>query len=211
MGLSVKRFIGVAAALVCALVLVSSASAFAAGEDQAKAYIQKLGADVLATVQSKKLSQQQKNSKLESYFNTHVDIDWVGRFATGRFWKQATDAQKARYLKEYRRFIISHYTARFNEYTGGGFEVTDARDDGNNEYTVSMKVGTEKPIMLDYRVRRQGGGFRIFDLNIEGVSMITTQRSEFTSLISSKGMDALSDELNRKTSAIVKTGNADAS
>lgn len=198
----------------CALALMVSGSfsspARADGEDQAKTYIQSLGNQVLAVVQSTKLSQPQKNAKLESLFNTHVDIDWVGKFAVGRFWKQVTDAQKARYLKEYRRFLVSHYTARFNEYTGGGFDVTGARDDGNGEYTVSMKVGAEKPVMLDYHVRKGGGGFKIFDLNIEGVSMITTQRSEFTSVISSKGIDALSDELNRKTTAIQKTGNADA-
>ncbi len=207
-----KRLFSFGCTLALAMVLgfVAIAPAHAGGEDQAKAYIQSLADQVLSTVQSKK-SQAQKNAKLEGLFNSHVDIDWVGKFVTGRFWKQATDAQKSRYLKEYRRFLISHYTARFNEYTGGGFTIAGAREDSDNEYTVSMKVGTEKPVNLDYHVRKSGGGFKIFDLNIEGVSMITTQRSEFTSVISSKGLDYLSDELARKTAAIQKTGNADAS
>ncbi len=198
------------AALV-ALFLTAS-PVVASGEDQAKTYVQNLAQQVISTVQSKSLSQKQKNAKLEGLFNTQVDIDWIGKFVTGRFWKQATESQKSRYLKEYRRFVVSHYTARFNEYTGGGFTVTDAREDGEGEYTVSMMIGAkDKPILVDYRLRRFSGGFRIFDLNIEGVSMITTQRSEFTSVISSKGLDYLAEELSRKTTAIVKTGKADAS
>jgi phospholipid transport system substrate-binding protein len=194
-----------------ASLLLPSVPSFAASAqpsvEAASRYVEALGNSAVETISSKTLDKETKRIKIEQLFRDNVDIDWVGRFVLGRFWRQITDEQKSHYLKEYEAFLIQHYATRFVDYTGGSFKITGARDDSDNEYTVSMQIKSSddagEPVMVDYRVRADGkknkGGFVVFDIIVEGVSMITTQRSEFTSVVANKGMDYLITQLANKT------------
>lgn len=174
-----------------------------AGADAAGKYVEGLGNQALAAISDKSASKEKKQAVLDKLFKDNVDIPWVGRFVMGRYWREASEQQKADYLREYEAFIIKHYTSRFTEYTSGTFKVTDAKDDGDNEYTVSMQLQGEsassEPVLVDYRLRNEKGAFKIFDVIVEGVSLITTQRSEFASVISHHGIDHLIAQLKNKS------------
>lgn len=193
-----------------ALLGTSPQPSYAGSVDTASKYVEGLGNSALETISNTKLSKEKKQAKLEKLFSDNVDIPWVGRFVMGRAWKQATDEQKARYLKEYERFLIQHYASRFSEYSSGAFKITGAREDAEGEYIVNMQITTgeagSEPVLLDYRVHTAGGRMRVFDIVVEGVSMITTQRSEFSSIVNNEGVDALTDKLaSRSISAGVIT------
>lgn len=186
--------------VVFAGALLLSAPVMSAPIDDASKYVESLGNNAVETLSSKTLSKAKKTAKIEELFRENVDIAWVGKFVMGRFWRQATDGQKARYLKAYEKFIISHYATRFTEYSSGSFKITDARDDGDDEFTISMKIHSgepsAEPVAIDYRVRKASKNpYIVFDIIVEGVSMITTQRSEFSSVISNKGIDYLITQL----------------
>lgn len=177
--------------------------ALASGADDASKYVEKIGTQALSTITNTSFSKSQKQSRLDKMFADNVDIAWVARFVMGRYWRQATDAQKNKYLKAYQTFLIKHYTSRFTDYTSGSFTITGVREDGESEYTVGMELVGEKknepPVLVDYRVRKEGGGFKIFDIIVEGVSLITTQRSEFASVISDHSIDYLIAQLEKKS------------
>jgi phospholipid transport system substrate-binding protein len=183
--------------------LVQAAPARAASSTEASAYIQNLGDSALQIISNKKSSREQKQAALEKIFAGNVDFPWVGRFVLGRYWREASEAQKARYQEHYKKFLILHYTSRFSDYTGGTFKVTSVRDDGDNEYTVGMQLhaddASSDPVFIEYRVRKEEKSFKIFDVIVEGVSMLTTQRSEFASVITNKGLDYLIDQLASKS------------
>lgn len=182
----------------------------AAGADDAGKYIQDVGNSALGVITSKNHTKQQKQDELQKVFANSVDFQWVGRFVLGRYWREATEAQRARYLTEYQKFLLLHYTSRFTDYTSGSFKVTASRDDGDGEYTVSTQmqsgeVSNGDPVLVDYRVRKgDNGTFKIFDVIVEGVSLLTTQRSEFSSVISNKGLDYLINQLASKSVADIK-------
>jgi phospholipid transport system substrate-binding protein len=185
---------------VVALCFSWVSTAHATPKEPAGRYVEQLGNQALEVITNKKFSKEQKQQRLEKIFAENVDIAWVARFVMGRFWRTATDEQKQRYVKEYQKFLIKHYTARFAEYSGGSFAINDTRAAENEgEYIVSMQITSQEPgaqpVMVDYRVRRDNGGFRIFDVVVEGVSMITTQRSEFSSVLNAQGIDALIGKL----------------
>jgi phospholipid transport system substrate-binding protein len=171
--------------------------------NDASHYIEDIAKKALAAISNAKASKTQKQASLDKLFKDNVDIPWIGRFVMGRFWKQATDAQKASYLKEYEKFLIQHYTSRFTDYTSGSFTIAGVKDDGEGEFTVNMELKGDKkndpPVLVDYRVRKQGSGFKIFDVIVEGVSLITTQRSEFSSVISQNDIDYLIAQLKNKS------------
>ncbi len=213
MNLKVTKIIGkILPALVISASLIMSPlakPAAAASVDTASKYVESLGNHAIEIITSKTLDKSTKRKKIEQLFRDNVDIDWIGKFVLGRFWKQATDDQKKRYLKEYETFLVRHYATRFTDYTSGSFTITGSRDDGDDEFTVNMQIKSGEaggdPILVDYRVRTDSGhkdGFAVFDIIVEGVSMITTQRSEFSSVISNKGMDYLITQLANKSDIV---------
>lgn len=179
--------------------------------DEAGKYIEKVATQALDIISSRD-GRDAKQVKLEKLFSQNVNIPWVARFVMGRHWRQATDDQKKRYLTHYESFLIRHYTSRFADYTGGIFAITGVRETGEGEYTVSMSLqGSDgknsEPVLVDYRVRKEEGGrFRIFDVIVEGVSMITTQRSEFASVISQHDVDYLIEQLASKSVPSIDSG-----
>lgn len=188
------------------MVMMSAVPAHADSVEPASKFVEALGNKAIGIVSDKTTSKAQKQTRLEGLFMDNVDFPWVARFVMGRFWREATADQKDRYVKQYEKFQILHYTSRFSDYTSGSFKISGARDDGDGEFTISMQIqpgdkGSE-PVLVDYRVRKQDkGGYKIFDVIVEGVSMITTQRSEFASILSNKGIDALIEQLSAKSVA----------
>lgn len=196
-----RRFIFSVVAIAFGLGL-SSPDAYA-GSSEAGQYIQKIASAALGTISNKSLSKSQKQARLDTLFTSSVDIPWVARFVLGRYWREASDAQKAKYVAAYQSFLIKHYTARFTDYTSGSFTITGTKADSDNEFTVSMELKgnnkNDEPVLVDYRVRAAGGGFKIFDVVVEGISLISTQRSEFASVVGQHNLDYLITQLKNKS------------
>jgi phospholipid transport system substrate-binding protein len=192
------------------LMLISAQAATAAAPktnaEKAGAYIESLGHKALDILTKKTVSKEIKQQTLENIFKDNVDFPWVGRFVMGRFWRTATPEQQTRYIAAYQTFLIKHYASRFTEYTSGSFKITGSNEGEPNEYTVNMQIvandASEPPIVIDYKVRKEKASFKVFDIIVEGVSLITTQRSEFASVLNSKGVDGLTAMLESKSAAI---------
>lgn len=195
------------AAVAFGMLLTSPASAETV--ENAGKYVETLGNSAIATLSDKSLSKDVKQAKIEKLFRENVDIAWIGKFVLGRFWRQATDDQKKNYMRQYETFLVHNYATRFTDYTSGSFKITDTRSDGDDEFTVSMQIKADaagsEPVMVDYKIRSDKShksNFAVFDIIVEGVSMITTQRSEFTSVIANKGMDYLITQLSNGTAPL---------
>lgn len=166
-------------------------------------FVDDLAMNALEIVKSND-SDSVKQQKLESLFESRVDIDWVSQFVLGKYWRTATPEQQTAYQRNYRNFVLKYYTAKLTDYTGQRYDIKGARPDGDpGEYVLSMElINTNEPnVLVDYRIRKQGNDFKVFDIIIEGVSMITTQRSEFAAVIGNKGLDYLIDALAKKAAA----------
>ncbi len=194
-----KRFF---AGLFMCLGLCVAHPAAANDSDDAKAFTVDLGHKALAVLSDNSGSKQDKRERLEALFAENVDIDWVGKFVLGRFWKSATDEQKQQYITNYKTFLIKHYTSNLTEYSNADFEVTRVVAGDNGASIVSMRIkrpGAED-FLVDYSIRRSSNGaLMVYDIVVEGVSMITTQRSEFSSVVSQKGLDYLIAQLAQRS------------
>lgn len=187
-------------------VLLASLTSFVAGAmaassaDEAKNFVDDVGKKVLAVVDSKE-GDAAKKQKLQGMFEQYVDIPWMGRFVLGHAWQEATADQRQQYLKAYRSYLLARYTTNFANYNGSQYTITGARDEGNGEFTVNMKIKTpqqSQDTLAGYRLASNNGQFKIHDIIIEGVSLITTQRSEFASVVSREGMAGLIKDIENK-------------
>lgn len=160
----------------------------------AQSMIEKLGSTAMSAIKDTAMPEAKKKALFHQILGDNFDMTTIGRFAAGKFWRQATPAQQQQYLRLYENMVINVYTQRFNNYSGQNFEVTGNRVDESGDVVVSSQVtGSGSPVNVDWRVRNKGGASKIIDVMVEGVSMAVTQRNDFAGVIQQGGgnFDAL--------------------
>jgi len=190
--------------LVCALVMgVLLSTPAAANPDDARDFIRSLGDQTVATLSDDSLSEEARNDRLRLLFARGFDIRTIALFALGRHWRGASKQQLREYLGLFEEFIVTSYAERFGEYTGETLKVKGARAAGGGDVVVVSEI--ERPgqpgLRVDWRVRETKRGYKIVDVVVEGVSMVITQRDEFTAVIHSggTGIEGLLTALRKKT------------
>lgn len=140
-------------------------------------------------------AQQTQTQKTESFrrlLEDNFDMETIGRFTLGRYWKTATPQQQAEYQRLFKKRVVEMYSQRFGDYKGQKFETRGARPDGDNDSIVTSYIvpsdGTPE-VLVEWRVRQQGGRYRVVDVIVEGVSQSVTQRSDFSAVIQKGGGD----------------------
>ncbi len=154
----------------------------------------------MTTLRDPGLSEQQKFSQLVATLSGPVDLDLVARLILGRYWRTASEAQRADYLKLFRDFALHTLATRLDVYGGQNFEVTGAKAVGDQDALVSSRIVSDgPPVEVDWRIRERADHSLVaIDVIVEGVSLIVTQRSEFGAVIERQGMDGLLAELRRR-------------
>jgi phospholipid transport system substrate-binding protein len=166
----------------------------------AQLFMDLLAQDLLKTVKNDALDDDKKLKKLQTMFENSVDIAWVAKFVLGRHFRTATPEQKTAYLKAYPSFLVNNYVARLMKYTGQTYRIIDTKKNENGDYVVAMELQDPDgpPILLDYRLHKKAGTFKVIDIVVESISLITTQRSEFNAVVNRKGLDRLITALEKK-------------
>lgn len=171
-------------------------AAVAATAAPAEKFIASMGDRALGLIAKGNATDPSIKSGLRSVLQQSFDLQTIGRFALGRYWRTATPEQQQQYLKAFENMIVDVYTTRFNEYSGQKFEVTGSTADtsGGADTLVNSVVTPAPgkggaPVRVDWRVRDKGGSFKIVDVMVEGVSMAVTQRSDFAGVIQKAGGD----------------------
>jgi len=135
----------------------------------------------------------ERETKLRALLVQGFDMEYIGQFVMGRYWKRATDDQKLDYLKAFSNYVAATYARRFGGYAGEKLEISDERPAGPKETMVQTRIirGQAPPILAEWRVRVDDKPARVVDVVIEGLSMSVSQREEFSSVIRQHGIDGL--------------------
>ncbi|MFA7276995.1 MAG: ABC transporter substrate-binding protein [Pseudobdellovibrionaceae bacterium] len=182
-----------------------AASARASAADQgALDFVQQTAQKGLTFLSNQNATQEQKKAEFKKLLNESFDLDTIGRFALGRYWKDATPAQQKQYLDLFRKMVIDVYTSRFSDYKGQKFDVKSSRSVSGTDTMVTsyiVPVDGGENIQVDWRVRSKNNKMKIVDVYVAGVSMSVTQRSDFSAVIQSGGgsVDVLIDNLQQRT------------
>jgi phospholipid transport system substrate-binding protein len=174
-----------------------------ADQKAVEVFVNNISSKALAIINNKDESEPQKEVQLGNVFSEATDLDWIAKFSLGRYWRTATDEERKQYLALYRKYIISKYVPSFKEYVGTTFKIVNITVVRKGEYLVDttvIKKGQAEPIDITYHIADKSeskSGFTVFDIIAEGVSLIATQRSEFSSIITSSGMTGLLNKLEK--------------
>lgn len=182
--------------------IVHSSIAAADSREGAYNFINDVSKKALQIIKSKEGNAQKENN-LSKLFLESVDTKWIARFAMGRYWREASAKQREDYLARHKRFLLNSYVPKFKEYTNQEIKINKSYpyDKNKNEYIVETQIVSNDgaTINVDYKVRKdEDGKYTIFDVVAEGVSLIVTQRSDFSSILARGGINDLIQKLNAK-------------
>ncbi|MGE4450352.1 MlaC/ttg2D family ABC transporter substrate-binding protein [Castellaniella sp.] len=136
------------------------------------------------------------------YAMPYVDMNKTTRLAAGRYWRQASAAQQDALIQAFTGTLIRTYSGAFTRVTSGTtisllpFRGDPQADDAVVRTTISQP--NSAAIGVDYRLERTDAGWKVYDLNVEGIWLIQNYRNQFASEIGSNGIDGLIKALNAK-------------
>jgi phospholipid transport system substrate-binding protein len=203
------------AILTCALgLVVQGDSVFAAENKESKspkeviannsmtadAFVQSISDNVMNLLHSSK-SDSEKEKDLTKIFEDTVDIEWIAKFVIGKYWNEITPEQKAEYLTVYREYLIKSYVPMFKKYNNQEILIKNIDSGANSQYSVKTEIKSKEKneaYTVEYKLKTKDNTYKVRDIIAEGVSLLSTQRSEFGSIIGSEGIEGLSKKLKEK-------------
>jgi phospholipid transport system substrate-binding protein len=199
-------------AFLAGLTLAFTAQAQEIAPDQ---LVQKITADVLAAIKSDKqlaAGDRQKALKLaEEKVLPYIDFEEATRLAVGRAWPQATPEQKKRLVSEFRNMLVRTYSNAIEAYQGQTLKVLPSRGEPKAEEatvrTQFVRAGGQ-PLPIEFQMRKTEKGWKVYDIAVEGVSLVITYRSEFDAVVKQAGIDGLIKRLAQKNTPAAVGGSA---
>jgi phospholipid transport system substrate-binding protein len=143
----------------------------------------------------------------------HFDFERMTRLAVGKGWRSATPEQKKSLIAEFRNLLVRTYANAFTGYQNQTLEVKPFKmPAGTDEVTVKTLINKPgaQPIDVNYVMEKTADGWKVFDLSVEGASLVTTYRGTFSDQVQQSGIDGLIKMLVDKNAANNAPGRADA-
>jgi phospholipid transport system substrate-binding protein len=186
------------------LLLVGAAVAFVrpahAADEAPDALVKRLSTDVLETIKSDKTIKAGDLTKImalvESKIMPNVNFQRMTASAVGPAWRQATPEQQKRLQEEFKVLLVRTYAGALDQVSDQTVSVRPFRGSPDDtEVLVRTEVkGGGDPVQLDYRLEKtpgDGGGWKIYNINVLGVWLVDTYRTQFAQQINTKGIDGL--------------------
>ena len=134
----------------------------------------------------------------------HFDFERMSQRVLGKNWRTATPAQRARFVDEFKTLLVRTYATAVSDYRDAQISFTPARELATGIYRVRSNVdrgGGAPPLQVDYDVYQATDGWKVFDVAINGVSLVISYRSGFNTDVAKLGMDGLIDQIAQHNDA----------
>ena len=169
---------------------------------ESKVFVENLGKQVVEEVSNSSISDATRHENFKRLYLSTFDNYYISRFVLGRYWKTLDKNLQTQFVKSFNKYIVATYAPKFKGWEGT-FKATDSLLE-NNYYNVKMDiVNKDGPTlkMMWKMYLNNNGEFKILDVNIDGVSMLVTQRAEFLSVIKNNpnGVKGLITAMEKKT------------
>ena len=192
--------------------LVSAPLVRAAADEAPDALIKRISAEVLDNIKADKDVQAGDMSKViglvDSKIMPNVNFTRMTAAAVGRTWRQATPDQQKRLQDEFKILLVRTYSGALSQVKEQSVNIKPLRAAATDtEIVVRTEVlGRGDPVQLDYRMEKTPGGWKIYDLNVLGVWLVETYRTQFAQEINAKGVDGLIAALAERNKSNARKG-----
>jgi phospholipid transport system substrate-binding protein len=174
-------------------------------QESPDALIKRVSGDVLERVKTDKEMLAGDFRKLSEFVDAtvmpHVNFQRMTALAVGRNWRSATPEQQKQLMAEFRVLLLRTYSGALGSVKDQAIRMKPLRAEaGDTEVVVRSEVVQPRgePIQLDYRLEKVADGWKIYDVNVLGVWLVETYRSQFTQEVAARGIDGLIKSLSDK-------------
>jgi phospholipid transport system substrate-binding protein len=161
--------------------------------------------EVIAAIKSDKDIQAGNRAKtyalIDSKVLPHFDFTRMTRLALGRNWNQASPEQQKLLVSGFRDLLVRTYATSLSQYRDQVVQVkgTDSKPDDTDAVVHTSIVPTGgQAVPIDYSMEKMPDGWKVFDIRVDGVSLVTNYRSEFSDIVRRNGIDGLIRALDEK-------------
>jgi phospholipid transport system substrate-binding protein len=158
--------------------------------------------DILSSANGK--NDDQVRRQAENYAIPYFDFERMTALAVGAPWRTATPAQQQALTQEFKTLLIRTYSGTMLKFRNAKANVysNPVVNKNGREIIVRVDITTpnSKPVRMDYTMYQAGSMYRIYNVAVEGASLVTVYRNQFNQTINQKGIDGLVADLRAKNS-----------
>ncbi|MCF7985179.1 MAG: ABC transporter substrate-binding protein [Thiohalocapsa sp.] len=196
------------AVLVGALLLLGAPFGGAAADDSATALVERTAEGMLRTLEARRgeidANPQLIYELVGNKLAPHFDFQMITRSAVGKDWNSASSAQQGQLVSAFREMLVRTYAKALMKYSGEEI-VYQSSKPGTRADTIVVPTEVRAPgapaIPIDYRMHKLSGDWKVYDVVIDNVSLISNYRGQFRTSIGRNGIDGLIRELESKNAA----------
>ena len=173
---------------------------------KAQAYLQDISDKVISILTDKNSSDHDIQNNIALLLDENFEFNLMSNFLLARYAKTIDDQTKTTFVDAVKNYAKSLYAHRFREYKGETLTISEVQEGRKNTFVVKSlmeRPSHNTPIYIDWRIIQQNDGFKIFDIIVNDISMVLTQREEFQSYIKQHNgnVQALTDLLNERVAS----------
>ena len=199
---SSKRAIERAAGAIAVLVLLASARPAAA--QTPSQVVDGLASQVIVILKNPQLDSQQKRTEIQNIAYTAIDFPTLCKLVLARNWPKFDTAQRQQFEDEFKQHLSMTYGRNVDNYKNEKVQILGERPEQHDDVTVQTKIlrgGGPEDVLVDYRLRKMDSQWKIIDVIVEGVSLVSNFRSQFQDIVANGGPDRLLTLLKEKNAA----------
>lgn len=154
--------------------------------------------------------QKTENRNAKSLYNLvqtillpHVDLNRMSQLVIGKYWVDATPAQREQFKQQFTYFVTRTYSTALSSYTNEKVRFMPVRGNSNGDRVQVNSVieqSNGQNVSVNYRLLLTNGQWKVYDFIVEGVSMVENYRSQFSNILRTEGMDGLLKNLKSHNS-----------
>ncbi|MDX2166507.1 MAG: ABC transporter substrate-binding protein [Deltaproteobacteria bacterium] len=177
--------------------LAAALLALAAGAARAESpsqVVDGLASQVIAVLKDGQLSSGQKRDRIEQIAYNAIDFVTLSKLVLARNWAKFSPEQRTQFEAEFKRHLSMTYGRNIDNYQNEKVQITGERPESRGDVTVQSKIlrgSASENIAVDYRLRQADGQWKIIDVIIEGVSLVSNFRSQFQDIVAQGGPQKL--------------------
>ena len=181
-------------------VCLFAVTGFALPEPQAE--VEKMVSSVLEVLQNKELTLQQRKAQVSGRVQDYLNMESMARRTLGPYWDGATEEQRRRFSDLFVKVLEGTYLNKIEDYSGGAVKYLQQRVKEDKAIIDTVIVAEEMEIPVQYKMIYEGNSWQVFDVVIEGVSLIRNYRESYGEIIRRDGYEGLFVLMEDKVNAM---------
>jgi phospholipid transport system substrate-binding protein len=153
---------------------------------------------ILALLRDKTLEQADRREQIRAHINTRFDFEAMSQRTLATNWKKATDKERQQFIELFSQLIENTYIGKVESYTNEKVEYPGEKVKGNKAIVETLIIAASADIPVDYRLYRKDDKWWVYDVIIEGVSLVSNYRSTYQEIVKNEGFDGLLAKMQEK-------------